>query len=210
MARTIGRSREFATRIALGAGQGRIVRQIFVESLALASVAAALGWWIARWSVRTWAAATASRYEVLDYTVDSGILAYLFAISVGAAILFSLPPIARVLQLDLNIALKSEARGVTQNIRGKHLAAILVAGQMALAIVLLSGAGVLVRSLANVVSARTGVRQPENVLVGLTTLPSDKYPSPATRLGIFRPVGIEIEKHAGNSRRVRRQHPSRG
>ncbi len=197
LARTIGRSREFATRIALGAGQGRMVRQIFVESLALTSVAAALGWWIAKWSVHTWAAATVSRYEVLDYTVDSGTLAYLVAISVGAAILFSLPPIARVLQLDLNIALKSEARGVTQSLRGKHLAAMLVAGQMALAIVLLSGAGVLVRSLANVVGARTGVRHPENVLVGLTTLPSDKYPSPAKRLVYFDRLESKLKSMPG-------------
>jgi hypothetical protein len=121
----------------------------------------------------------------LDYTVDSGTLAWLVAISVGAAILFSLAPIGRVLQLGVNSALKSDARGVTQGLRGKHLAEVLVAGQMALAIVLLSGAGVLVRSLLNVVSARTGVRDPENILVGSIRLPSGKYPSPATRLGYF-------------------------
>jgi hypothetical protein len=63
LARTIGRSREFSTRIALGAGQERMMRRILVESLALASLAAALGWWITKWSVRTWAVATASRYQ---------------------------------------------------------------------------------------------------------------------------------------------------
>ncbi len=185
LARTIGRWRDFATRIALGAGQSRMVRQILVENLMLAGVAGALGWWIAQWGVRTWAVETASRYQVLDYAVDSGTLAYLVAISAAAAIFVSLAPIVRVLHLSVNSALKSDARGVTQGMRGKHLAAVLVAGQMALAIVLLSGAGVLARSLWNVVSARTGVRDPENILVGSMRLPSEKYPNPAARLAYF-------------------------
>ena len=185
LVRTMGRWRDFSTRIALGAGQGRMIRQMFVESLLLAGVAGVLGWWITNWSVRTWAVATASRYQVLDYTVDSSTLAYLVAISVAAGILVSLAPIGRVVQLGVSGALKGDARGVTQSLRGKHLAAGLVAGQMALAIVLLSGAGVLMRSLVNIVSAETGVRDPEHVLVGAMRLPSDKYPSQPTRLAYF-------------------------
>jgi predicted permease len=183
VARTMGRWREFSIRIALGAGRGRMMRQIFVESLMLASVAGVLGWWITKWGVRTWAVETASIYQILDYTLDSGTLAYLVAISLASAILFSLAPMGRVLQIGVNSALKSDAPGVTPDLRGKRLAAVLVAGQMALAIVLLSGAGVLVRSLMNVVSANTGVRDPENVLVGVLRLPSEKYPSPPTSLG---------------------------
>ncbi len=197
LARTVGRWREFATRIALGAGQGRMMRQIFVENLTLASMAGVLGWWIAKWSVRTWAVVTASPYQVLDYTVDSGSLAYLVAISVATAILFSLAPIGRVLQLGVNSALKGDARGVTQGLRGKHLAAVLVAGQMALAIVLLSGAGVLVRSLLNVVRAETGVRDPESVLVGSIRLPSGKYPSPETRLEYFDRLEAQLRSIPG-------------
>jgi putative ABC transport system permease protein len=183
VARTVGRWSDFSTRIALGAGRGQMMRQIFVENLTLTSVAGVLGWWITKWGVRTWAVETASIYQILDYTLDSGTLAYLVAISLAAAILFSLAPMGRVLQIGVNSALKSDAPGVTQGLRGKHLAAVLVAGQMALAIVLLSGAGVLARSLMNIVSANTGVRDSENVLVGLLSLPSDKYPSPASSLG---------------------------
>jgi putative ABC transport system permease protein len=183
VARTVGRRSDFSTRIALGAGRGRMMRQIFVESLTLTSVAGVLGWWIAKWGVRTWAVETASIYQILDYTLDAGTLAYLVAISLAAAILFALAPMGRVLQIGVNSSLKSDAPGVTQGLRGKHLAAVLVAGQMALAIVLLSGAGVLVRSLMNVAGANTGVRDPENVLVGVLSLPSEKYPSPAISLG---------------------------
>jgi hypothetical protein len=114
--------------------------------------------WIGNWSVRTWAVVTASIYQVLDYTVDSGTLAYLVAISVAAAGLCSLAPIGKVVQLGVNGALQGDARGVTQGRRGKRLAAALVAGQMALAMVLLSGAGILVRSFVKIVGAETGVR----------------------------------------------------
>jgi putative ABC transport system permease protein len=206
VARTVGRWSDFSTRIALGAGRGRMMRQIFVESLTLTSAAGALGWWITKWGVRAWAVETASIYQILDYTLDSGTLAYLVAISFAAAILFSLAPMGKVLQMGVNSALKSDARGATQDLRGKHLAAVLIAGQMALAIVLLSGAGVLVRSVMNIVSANTGVRDPENVLVGLLSLPSEKYPSPAASLGYIdrfeakvRAIpGIEVESVASN------------
>jgi len=185
LVRTMGRWRDFATRMALGAGQARMIRQIFAESVMLVSAAGAIGWWLTSWSVHQWEVLTASRYQVLDYTVDVGTLGYLIAISVIAAILCSLAPSGRVVQLGTGGALKGDARGVTQGLRGKQLAAALVAGQMALAIVLLSGAGVLVRSFVKIVSADTGVRGAEQVLVGRLRLPSDTYPSPAARVAYF-------------------------
>ena len=70
-----------------------MIRQIFIESLMLSGAAGAFGWWIAGWSVRTWALTTASRYLALDYSVDAGIFVYLVAISVAAATLCALAPI---------------------------------------------------------------------------------------------------------------------
>jgi putative ABC transport system permease protein len=198
LVRTIGRWREFSTRIALGAGPSRMVRQMLVESVALTGVAAAAAWWITRWSVRTWAEATASRYLALDYSVNSGTLAYLVSISVAAAILIALLPIARVMQLGVNGALKGDALGVTQRLRGRRLTAALVAGQMALAIVLLLGAGILVRSFENIVAADTGVRDPERIMVGLLRLPSDKYPTPAARTEFFDRLDTQLRTIAGS------------
>ncbi|HEY2150044.1 MAG TPA: ABC transporter permease [Vicinamibacterales bacterium] len=197
LVRTMGRWREFATRIALGAGLARMVRQIFMESLALAAVAGMLGWWITTWSVRTWIAVTASRYQVLDYTVDAGTIAYLVAISVAAAVVCSLAPISRITQLGVNGALKGDARGVTQGLRGKRMAATLVAGQMALAMMLLAGTGVLVRSFLTIVGAPTGVRDPEHILVGSMRLPSDKYPDGATRLQYLDQAQTALKNTAG-------------
>ena len=197
LVRTMGRSRELSTRIALGASRARVMRQMFAESSMLAGAAGAMSWWITAWSVRTWAEITASRYQVLDYTVNAGTLAYLAAISIAAAMLCSVAPIGRVAELGASGALKGGARGVTQGLRGKHLTAGLVAGQMALAMVLLSGTGVLVRSLLTIVTAETGVRDPDRILVGSMRLPSDKYPTPAARLGYFDEVERRLKTVPG-------------
>jgi putative ABC transport system permease protein len=181
LARSIGRAREYSTRVALGAGQGRMIRQVLMESLTIAAVAGTGGWWIAKSCVHQWDLTTFSLYQVLDYTVDFRTFSYLAAITLGAAILFSLAPVARVMQIGVNGLLKGEAQGLTQGPSGKRFAAGLIAGQMALAIVLLSGAGVLVRSLTSIVTANTGAHDPEHVLVGAAKLPSDKYPGIETR-----------------------------
>ncbi len=152
-----------------------------MENLTIAAVAGAAGCWIAKWCVHQWDVATFSTYQVLDYIVDFRTFWYPAAITLGAAILFSFAPAARVMQIGVNGVLKGDAQGVTQRLRGKRFAAGLIAGQMALAIVLLSGAGVLVRSLASIVNAKTGTHDPEHVRVGSARLPSDKYPGIETR-----------------------------
>ena len=197
LVRTVGKWHEFATRVALGAGHGRMIRQIVVDCLALATVAGALGWWITNWSMHRWTVTTESRYQVLDYTVNSSTLVYLVAISVATAVLMSLPLIFRVIQLGVNGALNGDARGVTQGLRARRLAAALVAGQMALAIVLLSSAGVLVRSFFNIVGADTGVRDPQNIAIGSMQLPSDKYWSVETRRDYYDRVDARLHAIAG-------------
>jgi putative ABC transport system permease protein len=200
LARTAGRSREFATRIALGAGRGRMVRYILTESALLAAAGGAVGWWITKWAVRTWAAATFSPFQVVDYSVDSGTLAYLAATSAAVAILVSIAPISRVVRMGVSGGLRGDARGVSEGPGGRRLAGVLIVGQMALAIVLLSGAGVLVRSLAAIVSAKTGVRDPEHILVGSLRLPSDKYSSPDARRGYFDRLDAQLRSIPGMER----------
>jgi putative ABC transport system permease protein len=185
LVRTIGRWRDFETRLALGAGQARMIRQVLMESMGLAGVAGLIGWWITNWVIRSWAAATASEFQILDYRVDKGTLAYLAVISVVAAILFSLAPIAKLMQLCANGSFSHSARGASQGPRGRRLSNVLVAGQMALAIVLLSGAGVLVRSFVTIVTAKTGVRDPDQILTGSLELPADKFADAAARLAFL-------------------------
>jgi putative ABC transport system permease protein len=197
LVRTVGRGREFSTRIALGAGQWRLIRQMLIESVALTSVAAALAWSLTSWSVRTWAEATASRYLALDYALNSSTVMYLGAIAATSAILIAMLPIARVRQLGAHGALKGDVRDVTHGPRNKRLTASLVSVQMALAMVLLLGAGVLVRSFEKIVGAETGVRHPEQIVTGGLFLPSDAYPTRDARLAFLQRLDTQLRTVAG-------------
>lgn len=206
LVRTIGRWREFATSMALGAGQARMIRQIGIESLMLTSLAAATAWAVTKWAVREWSFATASPHQILNYAVDARTAGYLLGVAGISALLFSAAPIARVRQLGVSGALKSDARGVTQSAWSRHLSSGLVALQMTLAIVLLSGAGILVRSLSNITSADSGVRDPQHVLTGMLRMPSLKYPDAQRRFAYLDRVesalrtipGIQAESFAGS------------
>jgi predicted permease len=197
MARTQGRWREISTRIALGAGLWRMARLIVVEHLMLAVVAGTLAWGITRWSVQAWASATASRYLALDYTVNSSTLFYLMAITGIAAVVVTLVPILRTVQLGMRGSMRNDTRGGTQGPRGKRLAAALVASQMALALVLLLGAGVLLRSFEKIVNADTGVQAPGRVVVGWLRLPSSAYPTADARLAFYARLDAQVRTIPG-------------
>lgn len=181
LVRTVGRWRELATKLALGAGRSRMVRQLAIEHVLLGGIAAIVSWWCTSWTVRTWDAVTASQYQVLDYTVDIRALVYLIVVAAISTLLISLAPIVRVMQVGSTAAMKDHARGGTTSLRGRRFGDALIALQAVLAIVLLSGAGVLVRSLAEIVGADVGVRGPDHVLVGLTRLPSLSHADVDTR-----------------------------
>ena len=197
LVRTVRRWREFTTRLALGGGVGRVVRLVVFECVVLSTLAGVCAWGVTVWSVRTWDVVTASQYQVLDYSVDAGTAAYLVAITVLVAVLVSLAPALRVGQLGVQGALVADARGATHGRRGKRLATGLVAVQMALATVLLGGAGVLWRSFAAIVGADTGVPDAQRVLVGLTRLPSDIYPTPDARRAYYTTLDARLAQVPG-------------
>jgi putative ABC transport system permease protein len=186
LARAIGRSREISVRIALGAGRWRIIRQLLIESVMLSGMGGFLGWWIAKWGVRSYALAMANKssWLVLDYSMDHRVLAYLIAISIGTGLLFGLAPALRLSKLDVNASLKDGGRGATGGGHGKHLSALLVTGEMALAVVLLAGAGVMIRSYLKIHTADIGA-DTANVLGGSVSLPSEKYPRPEDKISFF-------------------------
>ncbi len=198
LARAIGRSREISIRIALGAGRWRIIRQLLIESVMLSGLGGFLGWWIAKWGVRSYALAMANKesWLVLDYSMDHSVLAYLIAISIGTGLLFGLAPALRLSKLDVNASLKDGGRGATGSGHRKHLSAFLVTGEMALAIVLLAGAGVMIRSYLKIHTADMGVNT-ANVLGGTLNLPSDKYPRPEDKISFFDRLLTRLEAMPG-------------
>jgi putative ABC transport system permease protein len=197
LVRTVGRWREFTTCLALGAGRQRLVRQIAIEGAALSSAAALLSWPLIGWSMAQWRAVAYSPYQLVDYSMNAATMIYLAAITTLAAVLLSLGPIVRVLHLSAGGTFTGDARGVTQGHRTTRVLSGLVAGQMALAIVLLAGSGVLIRSFTNIVRAQTGVRNPESILSGRLRMPSATYPTPQARMAYLDRVQAKLRSVAG-------------
>ncbi len=198
LARAIGRSREISVRIALGAGRWRIIRQLLVESLMLSAAGGFLGWWVAKWGVTSYERAMAYKesWLVLDYAMDYRVLGYLIAISAATGILFGLAPALRLSRLDINSALKDGSRGASGGARGKHLSTLLVTGEMALAIVLLAGAGVMIRSFLKIHTAEMGVNR-ENLLIASVALPDEKYRGGDAQSSFYQRLKARLEALPG-------------
>jgi putative ABC transport system permease protein len=122
--------------------------------------------------------------DLLDYTMDYRVHAYLMAISLGAGFLFGLVPALRVWTVDFNTALKDGSRGATAGARSKRVSSLLVIGEMALAIVLLAGAGVIMRSFLNLAIAPFGISVARTLTMELN-LPEVEYSHPEARVAFF-------------------------
>jgi predicted permease len=198
LARSLARSREISVRIALGAGRWRIIRQLLIESVMLSVLGGALGWWIANACVRVYQLAMGRKasWLILDYSMDHRVLAYLIVISIATGILFGLAPALRLSRFDLAAALKDGGRSATAGVRGKHLSGLLVTGEMALAIVLLAGAGVMIRSFLKIRTADMGVNT-TNVLAASLDLPSVRYPTAEQKVSFYDRLTQRMESEPG-------------
>ena len=157
LARTAARSKEFAMRSALGAGRGRLIRQLLTESLVLAGVGAVLGLAIA-FAVITYLAHQGSIALPLlsSVRIDGSVLAWTLLITVAAAVLFGLAPGLRMSRGDLQEALKDSGHGTSEGRKHERMRSVLVVSEVALACVLLVGAGLLLRSFLRVLDVDLG------------------------------------------------------
>jgi predicted permease len=177
LAGAVGRVREISIRASLGASRWRVVRQLFVESFLVSAAAAALGWLIAVWGVRVFDAALvpAVKPPYIDFTMDGRVLAFLAAITIGAGLFCGLAPVLQLSRLDLNGALKEGSSAAGSSRRTRFLFGMLVVTEMSLAVILLAGAGLMIRSLLNTFRTDIGVNT-SNVLSMYVNLRSTKYP----------------------------------
>jgi putative ABC transport system permease protein len=155
LARSTGRTREFAIRAALGASRGRVIRQLLIESLLLSCAGGGLGLLLAAWGTQ---AAIGLVPEALPRAqsvhIDSRVLVFTLAASVLAGVLFGLAPALKTSRADINETLKEGGRGSSG---ARHrLQGLLVVMEMALALVLLVGAGLMIRTLAKLWSVDPG------------------------------------------------------
>ncbi len=172
LAKSASRTREMAIRAAVGASRGRIVRQLIVESLVLALGGGAAGLVLAIWGADALVALAPSNVPRLAETgTDGWVLLFTLLISVVSSVLFGLAPALQASKVDLNVALKQGgARSVTGGGAGSIRNALVVA-EIALSVVLLAGAGLLVRSFQALLSVDNGFK-PEKILVAETSFPA--------------------------------------
>lgn len=178
LARAEGRQREIAVRSALGAGGGRVVRQLLTESLVLAAIAAPLGLSLAYAGVRFlawWNPADIPR--VADVTLDGRVLAFAAGVAFATSVLFSIAPAIRAMRVDLNDSLKDGSQNASSGAGRHRLRNSLVVLEMALAVVLLVGAGLMLRSLWALQRVQLGF-DPSNVLTMRLSAPQTTYQTP--------------------------------
>ncbi|MGA3043933.1 MAG: ABC transporter permease [Bryobacteraceae bacterium] len=176
LARSTGRIREFAIRAALGARRGRVIRQLLTESLILSCAGGGLGLLLAAWGTQ---AAIGLMPDALPRAqsvhMDSRVLLFALAASVLAGIFFGLVPALRTTRADLQATLKEGGRGSSG--ARQRLQGLFVAVEMAMALVLLAGAGLMIRSLANLWSVNPGFN-PRNVITFSVSSPTGPGATP--------------------------------
>ena len=174
LARAASREREVAVRTALGAGRWRMIRQLMTESVTLSLVGGGFGLLLAFVFVKAVAAmapATLPRGD--EIAIDMSVLLFTLAISVGTGILFGLAPALHNMKGDLVESLKEGGRGAT-GIRGRRMHGLLVVSEVTLSIVLLVGAGLMIRSFTELLNSDPGYNS-ENLLTMSVSLPGSKY-----------------------------------
>ncbi len=182
LARASSRQREIAIRTSLGAGRMAIVRQLLAESVLLAVIGGVLGIALARWSVdAVMAFAPPDLLRVPDLTVDRRVLVYAFALSLLTGVVVGLLPAVLVARRSVVASLRAGGVNATHS---AHLRQALVVGQVGMTVVLLCGAGLLVRTVSALNRVNGGFDQ-DGLLTMEVALPSARYPA-ARRPPFFR------------------------
>jgi putative ABC transport system permease protein len=175
LARATARHREISIRAALGAGRGRLIRQLLTESVVLALCGGAAGVLLARWGLDTLLAlAPTSLPRITEIHLDSGVLFFSLALSVVTGLVFGIAPAWLAARTDMNEALKQGSRGSTEGGARGRLRSALVVVEVTLALVLLGGAGLLARSFIQLAKVDPGFN-PENATLMRLSVPERKY-----------------------------------
>ena len=184
LARALGRERELAVRAALGASRGQLAKQVFIESAILAVLGAVAGVLLALWgldaikaiapgSSASFAPSDAARFQ--EANLDFKVLAFTAAMAIGTGLLVGVWPALRVSRTaSLTLSLHEGSRGTSDGAQRQRVRSGLVVAQVALALLLLAGAGLTLKSFRNAQNTPLGFN-PENILVADVLLPKARY-----------------------------------
>ena len=179
LARGAARSGELAIRAALGAGRGRILRQLMTESFVLAALSAIVGIGLAAWGIRALIALAPPEVPRLEQTsIDPYVLGFTVLVTLVSATLFGIAPALRAARVDVHTVLKAVGRGAGMGGMRDRLRTALIVAELGVALVLLVGAGLLIRSSLALQSVNPGFN-PSGVLSTRFALPAADYPDRA-------------------------------
>ena len=197
LSRAESRGREVAIRAAVGAGRVRILRQLLVENLLLALVAGALGIVLARFGVSALLSIDPDAVpRAANIGLDGTVVAFTAAVSVATVLLFGWIPAVRVSRAGLAGTLHEGRRGSGSGPRSSRVQGLLVAAQMAMAVVLLTGAGLMGRTLASLLSVDPGFGA-EDVLTVRVSASAGSYPDAASVSGFYQELMDRVREIPG-------------
>jgi predicted permease len=199
LARTDARRREMAIRAALGADRKRIIRQILSESVILGLGGGALGALLAFWGVRALIQTQTNSYPLLkSVSPDAYVLGFSFLISVVTGVAFGIGPALAMAREGTfwNVLIGSLKEGSTTASSGRssrRVRGLLVISEVALSLMLLIGAGLLIRSFVSLQQVNPGFN-PDGVITATISLPNDKYPNPPKRMAFYQELLQNLER----------------
>jgi putative ABC transport system permease protein len=196
LARTLSRQKEIAVRTALGASRGRLIRGVISETVVLSLIGGLLGLLIAHFGVKLIVAFLAARLpRASDIGVDGWVLAFTVAVSLLAGVIAGLVPAMRMSNVNVNEALKQGNR-TSSDAAGNRTRGLLVISEVALSLMLLIGAGLLIRTLWMLRNVDPGL-DPHNVLALTPSIPATAYPQPAQEIAFYRQALEKVDAIPG-------------
>ncbi len=197
LVRASTRDREMAVRQALGVGRWRLVRQLLTESALLGLAGGVAGLALAAWSLRVLVATTAGSFPRMDEVhLDGTALLFTLLVSLATGVVFGLAPVFAAARASFHGALKEGGRGGSEGARSQRLRAALVVVEIAMALSLLAGSGLLIRSFLRLQEVDGGFR-PDGVVTLRVSLPDERYKDAAAQRRFYRNLLAGVGKLPG-------------
>jgi predicted permease len=196
LARGGTRQRETAVRQALGAGRARLIRQLLTESVLLSLLGGAAGLMLAHEGLQLFIRMAPDIPRLNETTIDPHVLLFTLALTIGTGLIFGIVPALNGSKANLQDALRESGSRLTSSPARARLRGVLVIAEMALALMLLTGAGLLIRSFVRVEEIDPGFNA-KNLLTAFIMLPQEKYPEPRRQGEFFREVMDRIASIPG-------------